>query len=111
MTAADQPAPPPSLESEVEAAGRRAAALFGDPALAAAFARLENEIIAAWRSSPIERAEAREWLYLRLSALSAVRDELRLIAEQGALAERERLLGERDAAGRKANGLVSGDPP
>lgn len=102
---------PPSPESPIEASGHRATMLLEDPALLDAFARLESDIFAAWRSSPIDQAEAREWLYLRLAALGAVKDELRLIAEQGALAERERLRQERDVARRKTDGLVAGDPP
>ena len=102
---------PQFLESPVEAIGRRATMLMDDPALLDAFTRLEGDIVAAWRSSPIDQAQAREWLYLRLTALSAVKDELRLIDEQGTLVERERLRQERDIAGRKTDGLAAGDPP
>ncbi len=100
-----------SLETEAEAQGRRAGMLLDDPALAGAFARLENDIVAAWRTSPIDQNDAREWLYLRLAALTAVQDELRLMVEQGTLAERERIQHERESIARRAHGVAAGDPP
>jgi hypothetical protein len=102
---------PAVLESPAETCGRRAAAALEDPALAGAFARLEQDIVAAWRGSPAQDREAREWLYLRLTALGAVREELRLLAEEGRLAERERLRREHEAAERRAGGFAAGDPP
>lgn len=101
----------PALESLAETRGRRAAAALEDPALVDAFARLEQDIVAAWRSSPAHEQQAREWLYLRLNALCAVKEELRLMAEEGRLAERERLRREFDAAARRADGMAAGDPP
>ncbi len=110
MTAAYPGARPKLASLEAEAQGRRTASLLEDPAMADAFARLENDIVAAWRSSPLDRSDAREWLYLRLAALSAVRDELRLIVQQGALAERERQQRERESIDRREQGFAAGDP-
>lgn len=91
--------------------GRRALALLDDPVLAEGFARLEQDLIAAWRGSrPVDR-EVRERLYLRLGALDAIRQELRLIVEEGRLAERERLMQLQDSETRRAAGLAAGDPP
>lgn len=102
---------PAALASPAEALGQRAAAVLEDAALADTFARLEQDIVAAWRSSPAQDREAREWLYLRLNALGAVKEELRLLAEEGRLAERERVRREHEAAERRAGGLAPGDPP
>lgn len=102
---------PAALASPAEALGQRAAAALEDAALVHAFARLEQDIVAAWRSSPAHEQQAREWLYLRLNALCAVKEELRLLAEEGRLAERERIRREHEAAERRAGGLAAGDPP
>ncbi len=84
-----------------EEMGQHANALLDDPAFKEAVTRLERDIIEAWRASPSDQAEMREWLYLRLSALGAVREELRLIMARGEIAERERLRQEHEAADRQ----------
>lgn len=98
-------------ESPAETCGWRAAATLDDPVLAQGFARLEQDLIAAWRGSRPNDREVREQLYLRLGALDAIREELRLIVEEGRLAERERLLRLRDSETRRAAGFAAGDPP
>jgi len=94
-----------------EERGRRARSLLDDPVLAQSFERLERDLIAAWRQSPLRDREAREQHYQRLLALDALRRELRLLVEEGALEERRRLRADREAAERRKTGLAAGDPP
>jgi hypothetical protein len=102
---------PGSLESPAEALGRQAAVALREGALSDAFARLERDVVEAWRSSPPHEQQAREWLYLRLCALGAVKEELRLLVDEGRLAERERLRQDRESRERRIDGLAAGDPP
>lgn len=69
--------------------GKQAAESLDDPATAEGFARLEADLIAAWRASRPQDRDARERIYLRLGALDAIRQELRLMREEGRLAQRE----------------------
>ncbi len=94
-----------------EARGRLAARVLADPTLAEVFARLERDIVEAWRASATPETEAREWLYLRLSALGALKQELHLLVEEGRLAERERIGRAHEAAARRSGGTAAGDPP
>lgn len=100
----------PPANEPAEERGRRARSLLDDPVLAQGFARLEQDLIAAWRNSPPRDRDAREHLYLRLAALGALRQELQLIVEEGLLAERRRLHDDRAAKARRASGLAAGDP-
>lgn len=83
--------------SDLETAerGREAGTLVNNPAFKAGIERLENDIIEAWRNSAPHERDARERLYLRLNALVSMRQEFRLMSEEGLLAER------RAAAARK----------
>jgi hypothetical protein len=100
-----------ALAEPAEERGRRARALLDDPVLDEGFQRLEQDLIAAWRGSAPQAREAREQLYLRLAALGSLRQELRLIAEEGLLAERRRVSEAREAQARRAGGFAAGDPP
>ncbi len=107
MTTIDTAAMPEPAEER----GRRAASLLDDPVLAQSFDRLEQDLVAAWRSSGPADGAGRERLYLRLVALASLRQELRLMAEEGLLAERRRLSESRAADARRVSGFAAGDPP
>lgn len=100
-----------ALAEPAEERGCRARSLLDDPVLAEGFERLEQDLIAAWRGSAPQARETRELYYLRLAALGSLRQELRLMAEEGLLAERRRVSEERETQARRASGFAAGDPP
>lgn len=56
--------------------GRYASALTSNPALDAAFKRIEAEIFNAWKTSPPKDEEKREHLYYRMEGLAQVKLKL-----------------------------------
>lgn len=70
-----------------QARGREARRLLEHPILVEAFTKLETACSSAWRNSKLGDAQAREKLYLMLSALAEVKAHLTHILETGKLAD------------------------
>ena len=69
--------------------GARAKALMDDELLQEAFAKLEADYIAAWRSTPARDNDARERLWTAVNMLGKVKDHLGRVAADGKLAQRQ----------------------
>jgi hypothetical protein len=69
--------------------GERAKALIENDLLQEAFARLEADYIAAWRSSPARDTDARERLWQAVNVLGLVRAHIAVMVSSGKLAQRE----------------------
>src|SRR5262249_21140551 len=71
------------------ARGARAKALVENELLVEAFAELEKEYTAAWRSTGARDSEAREKLYLAVNIVGKVREHLNYVINNGKLAQAE----------------------
>ena len=69
--------------------GARAKALMDDELLQEAFARLEADYIAAWRTSPARDTDARERLWQAVNVLGKIKDHIACVAAGGRLAQRQ----------------------
>jgi hypothetical protein len=69
---------------------QHAQVLLEDPMVAAAFADLEAQYLAAWRSSPARDTEARERLYVALKVLDGVKADFYAHIANGKV-ERDRI--------------------
>lgn len=67
----------------------RAQELLDDELLSEAFATLEENYIAAWRTTTIEDVGAREKLFVAINIVGKVRDHLAAIVANGKLAQAE----------------------
>ena len=74
---------------EAVARAARAQKLIDDELLTEAFEGLENAYTAAWRSTAIDDAGAREKLFLAINIVGKVRDHLTGIVTNGKLAQAE----------------------
>lgn len=66
--------------------GREAKQLLEHPLIVEAFAKIEQEVITSWQTSPARDTEAREQLYLMQALLRKVQQHLVSVAETGMLA-------------------------
>jgi hypothetical protein len=69
--------------------GAHAKALMDNELLQEAFAKLEADYIAAWRTTPARDTDARERLWQAVNVLGKVRDHLGQVAAAGKLAQRQ----------------------
>jgi hypothetical protein len=69
--------------------GARAKALIDNELLAEAFARLDADYIAAWRTTPARDTDARERLWQATQIVGKVRDHLTAVLSNGKLAQRQ----------------------
>lgn len=67
----------------------RAEALQRDELLIEAFATLDADYIQAWRQTHINDTVARERLWQAIQIVAKVRDHLRIVVDQGKLAQKE----------------------
>lgn len=78
-------------EDKLQAAisrGARAEALLGNELLQEAFARLEQDYIEAWKTSPARDNDGRERLWQAVNIVGKVRDHLVKVINDGKLSQR-----------------------
>lgn len=80
--------------------GQHAQRLIDDPVLALAFDKVERDLTATWRNSPLGQKDQREEAYKLIWALAQVRTKLlELLADKKMMeAEEKRLQAERERA-------------
>jgi len=63
--------------------------LMDNEVLQEAFARLEADYVAAWRTTPARDTDARERLWTAVNVLGKVKDHLGQVAADGRIAQRQ----------------------
>lgn len=69
--------------------GREAEELLNHPLLVDAFDKMEEAYLSAWRGSKLPDLEERERLWLAVQVLAEVRNHLRVVVENGVVANKE----------------------
>jgi len=71
--------------AEAAARGDHARRLLDDPVLVEMFTRLEDHYVSTWRRSDPSDAPTRERAYLQIQLVSELRQQLKILAENGQL--------------------------
>lgn len=85
-------------EEQIAAKGRRAEQLLGDPVMAEAFQKIENDCVNRWRTAGDAAQREQQWMLL--TALEEVKRMLRSFADNGHMAD----LQLKRRKGQSANG-------